>query len=81
MRSKDSTFLGRHEVFGKVREARLRWSGHVQKKDSGYIGIRMLSFELPDRRPNRSFIYVVKEDKKVVGVRAEDAEDRLDGGN
>ena len=65
----------------KVREARLRWFGHVQRRDSEYIGRRMLSFELPGRRPRgrpkRRFIDVVKEDMKVVGVREEDTEDRV----
>ena len=45
------------------------------------IGSRMLSFELPGRRsrgrPKRRFMDVVKEDMKVVGVREEDAEDRV----
>ena len=40
-----------------------------------------LSFELPGRRPRgrprRRFMDVVKEDMKVVGVREEDAEDRV----
>ena len=35
---------------GKAREARLRWFGHVQRRDSGHIGRRMLEMELPGRR-------------------------------
>ena len=27
-----------------------RWFGHVQRRDSGYIGRRMLDIELPGRR-------------------------------
>ncbi|KAK3515161.1 hypothetical protein QTP70_008184 [Hemibagrus guttatus] len=42
----------------KVRETRLRWFGHVQKRMSEYIGRRMLDMELPGRRqrgrPKRS---------------------------
>ncbi|KAK3522807.1 hypothetical protein QTP86_001539 [Hemibagrus guttatus] len=34
----------------KVREARLRWFGHVQRRDSEYIGRRMLDMGLPGRR-------------------------------
>ncbi|XP_016321114.1 uncharacterized protein LOC107672441 isoform X3 [Sinocyclocheilus anshuiensis] len=62
----------------KVREARLRWFGHVQRRESEYIGKRMLRLELPGRRPRgrpkRRFMDVVKEDMKVVGLREEDAE-------
>ncbi|RJG11798.1 hypothetical protein D4A39_16960, partial [Alcanivorax profundi] len=35
----------------KIREARLRWFGHVQRRESEYIGKRMLRLELPGRRP------------------------------
>ncbi|KAK3511371.1 hypothetical protein QTP70_005282 [Hemibagrus guttatus] len=34
----------------KVMEARLRWFGHVQRRESEYIGRRMLDMELPGRR-------------------------------
>ncbi|KAK3556412.1 hypothetical protein QTP70_008101 [Hemibagrus guttatus] len=34
----------------KVWEARLRWFGHVQRRESEYIGRRMLDMELPGRR-------------------------------
>ncbi|KAK3541227.1 hypothetical protein QTP86_016806, partial [Hemibagrus guttatus] len=33
----------------KVREARLRWFGHVQRRESEYIGRRILDMELPGR--------------------------------
>ncbi|KAK3555243.1 hypothetical protein QTP86_010532 [Hemibagrus guttatus] len=51
----------------KVRETRLRWFGHVQRRESEYIGRIMLDMELPGRRqrgrPKRSvcslhYIYV-----------------------
>ncbi|KAK3575243.1 hypothetical protein QTP86_023434, partial [Hemibagrus guttatus] len=38
----------------KVREARLRWFGHVQRRESEYIGGRMLDMELPGRRQRGS---------------------------
>ena len=42
-----STQIGR---FGdKVREARLRWFGYVQRSDIGYIGQRMLNMKLPGK--------------------------------
>ena len=64
----------------KTRETRLRWYGHVLRKDDGYIGRRMLRMELPGKRkrgrPKRRFMDVVKEDMAVVEVTEEDTEDR-----
>ena len=63
----------------KTREARLRWYGHVRRKDDGYIGRRMLRMELPVKRkrerPNRRFMDVVKEDMAEVEVTEEDTEE------
>ena len=43
----------------KTREARLRWCGHVLRKDDGYIGRMMLRMELPGKKkrvwPRRMF--------------------------
>ena len=49
----------------KTREARLRWYGHVRRKDDGYIGRRM---ELPGKRKlgRPSKRDVVKEEMTVV---------------
>ena len=61
----------------KVRETRLRWVGHEQRRNSEYVGRRMMRLELsgrrPRRRPNR-FMDVVKEDMKLVDVGEEDAD-------
>ncbi|KAK3532223.1 hypothetical protein QTP86_009500 [Hemibagrus guttatus] len=64
----------------KVSEARLRWFGHVQRRESEYIGRRMLDMELPGRRqrgrPKRRYMDGINEDMKLVGASVEDAEDR-----
>ncbi|KAK3523754.1 hypothetical protein QTP70_009236 [Hemibagrus guttatus] len=64
----------------KVREARLRWFGHVQRRESEYIGRRMLDMGLPGRRqrgrPKRRYMDGINEDMKLVGASVEDAEDR-----
>ncbi|KAI5099200.1 hypothetical protein C0J45_11339, partial [Silurus meridionalis] len=64
----------------KVREARLRWFGHVQRRDMRYIGRRMLRMEPPERRkkgrPRKRFMDVVREDMQVVGVKEADVEGR-----
>ena len=65
----------------KTSEARLRWFGHVQRRDSGYIDRRMIEMKLPSRRrrgrPKRRYMDAVKEDMQVVGVRLEDTENRV----
>ena len=64
----------------KVREARLRWYGHVRRREVGYIGRKMLEMELPGKRrkgrPKRRYMDAVREDMRAVGVTEEDAEDR-----
>ncbi|MCJ8728463.1 hypothetical protein PDJAM_G00004720 [Pangasius djambal] len=64
----------------KVREARLRWVGHVQRREREYIGRRTLDMELPGRRrtgrPKRRYMDVINEDMKLVGASVEGAEDR-----
>ncbi|KAK3561460.1 hypothetical protein QTP86_002812 [Hemibagrus guttatus] len=63
----------------KVREARLRWFGYVQRRESEYIGRRMLDMELPGRRqrgrPKRRYMDGINEDMKLVGASVEDAEE------
>ena len=63
----------------KTREARLRWYGHLRRKDDGYIVRWMLRMELPGKRkrgrPKRRFMDVVKEDMAEVEVTEEDTVD------
>ena len=57
----------------KTRETRLRWYGHLRRKDDGFIGRRMLRMELPGKRkrgrPKRRFMDVVKEYMAEVEVK------------
>ena len=65
----------------KVREARLKWFGHVLGRGTDYIGQRMLKMELPGRRrrgrPKRRYLDTVREDMRAVGLTEEDAGDRV----
>ena len=65
--------LGVHK--DNVREARPRWFGRVKRKNSEYIGRRMLEMELQGRRRGGSFLDVVKEDMQSVGVTVRGADE------
>ena len=64
----------------KMREDRLRWYGHVMRRDQEYVGRKMMEMELPEKRkrgrPKRRFLDVVKEDMAEVGAKETDVEDR-----
>ena len=64
----------------KMREGRLRWYGHVMRRDQEYVGRRVMKMELPKKRkkgrPKRRFVDVVKEDMGKVGAREKDIENR-----
>ena len=86
----DQNFVPQHLFFAsstvkverlgmKMREGRLRWYGHVMRRDQEYVGRKMMEMELPEKRrgrPKRRFLDVVKEDMKEVGVKEMDIEDR-----
>ena len=64
--------------WSESQRARLRWSEHVQRRDSEYIVRRMMRLQLPGWNPRgRPNMGVVIEDIKLAGVREEDAEDRV----
>ena len=64
----------------KMKEGRLRWYGHVMRRDQEYVGRKMIEMELPGKRkrgrPKRRFLDVVKEDMGEVGARETDVENR-----
>ena len=64
----------------KMRKGRLRWYGHVMRRDQEYVGRKMMEMELPGNRkrgrPKRSFLDIVKEDMEEVGAKETDIEDR-----
>ena len=65
----------------KLRGERLRWFGHVKRREESYFGRRMMRVEIPGKRrrgrPHRRWIDNLKEDMKKAGVSEEEAEDRV----
>ena len=65
----------------KMRGERLRWFGHVKRREESYIGRRVMEFELPRMRtrgrPGRRWNDNIKEDMKKANVSEEEAKDRL----
>ena len=57
----------------KMREGKLRWCGHVMRRDQEYVARKMMEMELPGKmnrgRPKRIFLDVVKEDMGEVGAK------------
>ena len=64
----------------KMMEGRLRWYGHVTRRDQDYVGKKMMEMELLGKRkrgrPKRRFLDVVKEDMREIGAKETDVEDR-----
>ena len=64
----------------KMREGRLRWYGHVMRRDQEYVGRKMMEMELQEKRrrgkPKKRFLDVVKEDMEEVGAKDTDVKDR-----
>ena len=68
------------QISRKAREARLRWYGHVKRREDAYVGRRVLEMELPEERkvgrPKRRFMDAVLEGMTEVGVKEGNIHDR-----
>ena len=64
----------------KLREGRLRYYGHVMRRDQEYVGKGVMKIELPGKRkrgmPKRRFLDVVKKHIGKVGAREKNIENR-----
>ena len=64
----------------RMREGRLRWYGHVMKRDKEYVRRKMIEMELSGKRkrgkPTRKFLNLAKEGMRKFGAKETDVEDR-----
>ena len=64
----------------KLRNARLRWYGHVKSREEGYVGKKMMKMVVPGRkkrgRPRRRWMDLAREDIEMIGAMEGDEVDR-----
>ena len=64
----------------KVQEIRLKWYGHVSRREDEYVGKRVLGMEVPGKRrrgrPKRRWMDNIRNDLSERGLSEEDAQDR-----
>ena len=57
----------------KLWTARLRWYGHIKRREEDYVGKRMMEMAVPGRRkrgrPKRRWMDLVRKDREKVGAR------------
>ena len=69
------------EISKKVQERRLKWYGHVMRKDEHYAGKRMLSMDVEGKRgkgrPNRRWMDSANVDLREKGLSGEERQNRV----
>ena len=65
----------------KLPNAKLRWYGHVKRREEDYVGIRMMEMAVPGRRKRgrqrRRWMDMAREDIERVGDREGDEVDQV----
>ena len=68
------------ELTKKVQESRLKWYGHVMRREEHYVGRRAMVMKVQGRRkrgrPKRRWLDKVKDDIKEKGLSVDDVYDR-----
>ena len=68
------------EISKKVQESRLKWYGHVLRREDEYVGKRVIGMEVPGRRrrgrPKREWLDSTRNDLSGRELSREDAQDR-----
>ena len=68
----------------RSRKARLRWFGHVKRRDNDYVGRKTLEMVLPGRRKRgrlkQRWMDCVNRDMRAIGTTKDEVHDRIAGG-
>ena len=68
------------EISKKVQESRLKWYGHVLRREDEYVGKRVMVMEVPGKRrrgrPKRRWLDSIRNDLSERELSREDAQDR-----
>ena len=68
------------EISKKVQESRLKWYGHVLRRDDEYVGNRLMTMEVQGKirrgRPKRRWLDSIRNDLSERELSREEAQDR-----
>ena len=68
------------DISKKVQESRLKWYGHVLRKEDEYVAKRVMAMEVPRKRrrgrPNRRWMDTIGNDLSEKELSREDTQDR-----
>ena len=68
------------EISKKVQESRLKWYGHVLRREEEYVGKRVMAMEVPGKRrrgrPKRRWMDSIRNDLSEKELSREDTQDR-----
>ena len=67
------------EISKKLQESRLKWYGHVLRREDEYLGKRVMAMEVPGNRrgrPKRRWLDSIRNDLSGRELSREDAQDR-----
>ena len=66
------------EISKKVQESRLKWYGHVLRREYEYVGKRVMGMEVPGKRrrerPKRRWLDIIRNDLSERELSGEDAQ-------
>ena len=67
------------EISTKVQEGRLKWYGHVSRREDEYVGKRVMGMEVPGKRrrgrPKRRWLDNIRNDLSERELSGEEAQD------